>query len=68
MSQLRTAHTADVDHTTLAAARALLEDVFAGEMTAHDWEHSLGSCSGFCLARGRVGEAEGRPVRTERCS
>ena len=26
----------------LAAARALLEDVFAGEMTECDWEHALG--------------------------
>ena len=38
---IRTAHTADVDATTLAAARALLYEVF-GDMTEHDWEHSLG--------------------------
>jgi len=42
MSQLRTAHTADLDQPTLGAARALLDDVFEGEMTDHDWEHSLG--------------------------
>jgi aminoglycoside 2'-N-acetyltransferase I len=39
---VRTAHTADLDAATLAAARALLEDVFDGELTAEDWEHCLG--------------------------
>jgi aminoglycoside 2'-N-acetyltransferase I len=39
---VRTAHTADLDATTLAAARTLLEDVFDGELTAEDWEHCLG--------------------------
>jgi len=42
MSELRTAHTADLDHATLTAVRALLDDVFAGDMTDHDWEHALG--------------------------
>ena len=27
---------------TLEAARALLDDVFEGDMTDHDWEHALG--------------------------
>jgi aminoglycoside 2'-N-acetyltransferase I len=39
---LRTAHTADLDRATLDAARALLEAVFEGELTDHDWEHALG--------------------------
>jgi aminoglycoside 2'-N-acetyltransferase I len=39
---VRVAHTADLDATTLAAARALLDDVFAGELDDHDWEHALG--------------------------
>jgi aminoglycoside 2'-N-acetyltransferase I len=39
---LRTVHTADLDAATLAAARALLDEVFAGELTDQDWEHSLG--------------------------
>ena len=39
---IRTAHTSELDAPTLAAARALLEDVFAGELTAEDWEHCLG--------------------------
>jgi aminoglycoside 2'-N-acetyltransferase I len=38
----RTAHTSELDAATLAAARALLDGVFAGEFDADDWEHSLG--------------------------
>jgi aminoglycoside 2'-N-acetyltransferase I len=39
---VRTAHTADLDAATLAAARTLLDEVFEGELTEDDWEHSLG--------------------------
>ena len=39
---MRTAHTSELDAATLAAARALLDEVFAGELTDHDWEHALG--------------------------
>ena len=39
---LRTAHTADLDPATLAAARTLLDEVFEGELTDSDWEHGLG--------------------------
>ncbi|MFN2555436.1 MAG: GNAT family N-acetyltransferase [Nitriliruptorales bacterium] len=42
MIEVRTAHTADLPATTLSAARGLLEEVFEGEMTDHDWEHALG--------------------------
>jgi aminoglycoside 2'-N-acetyltransferase I len=42
VSDLRTGHTADLDPGTLRAARALLDEVFAGEMTDDDWEHALG--------------------------
>jgi aminoglycoside 2'-N-acetyltransferase I len=41
MTDVRTAHTSDLDVATLAAARALLYDVF-DDMTEEDWEHSLG--------------------------
>jgi aminoglycoside 2'-N-acetyltransferase I len=41
MAELQTAHTAELDAATLAAARALLPDVF-DDMTDHDWEHALG--------------------------
>lgn len=40
--QVRTAHTADLDAATLDAARALLNEVFDGELTDDDWDHSLG--------------------------
>lgn len=39
---IQTAHTADLDAATLAAAHALLDDAFAGDMTEDDWDHSLG--------------------------
>jgi len=42
VTQLRTAHTADLDPATLAAARALLDGVFEGDFGEHDWEHALG--------------------------
>lgn len=42
MADVRTVHTAELDDTTLRAARALLDEVFAGDMTDHDWEHALG--------------------------
>jgi aminoglycoside 2'-N-acetyltransferase I len=43
MSEVRTAHTADLDAATLLAARALLEGAFAENWwTDHDWEHALG--------------------------
>lgn len=41
MSQVHIAHTADLDSATLAAARALLFDVF-DDATEDDWEHALG--------------------------
>jgi aminoglycoside 2'-N-acetyltransferase I len=42
MTEVRTVHTADLSTATLKAARALLDDVFVGEMTDDDWEHALG--------------------------
>jgi aminoglycoside 2'-N-acetyltransferase I len=39
---VRTGHTADLDQATLATTRAMLDEVFEGEMTEHDWEHALG--------------------------
>ena len=42
MTEVRTAHAADLDAALLAAARALLDDVFGGDMTDDDWEHCLG--------------------------
>jgi aminoglycoside 2'-N-acetyltransferase I len=42
MTEVQTAHTSDLDAAVLAAGRALLEAVFAGELTDADWEHALG--------------------------
>ena len=42
MSDVRTAHTANLDAATLDAARALLDAVFGPELTDDDWEHALG--------------------------
>ncbi|ASU86391.1 GNAT family N-acetyltransferase [Nocardiopsis gilva YIM 90087] len=42
MIELGTAHTAELDASVLAAARALLDEVFEGDLTDHDWEHCLG--------------------------
>jgi aminoglycoside 2'-N-acetyltransferase I len=39
---LQVAHTSQLDTIVLAAARALLDEVFEGELDDHDWEHSLG--------------------------
>ena len=54
MTELRTAHTADLDAATLAAARALLYVVFEDEMTEHDWEHCLGGVHAIAWEDGEV--------------
>jgi hypothetical protein len=50
---VRTAHTADVDATTLAAARSLLYEVF-DDMAEDDWEHCLGGIHALALEDGAV--------------
>lgn len=42
MPEIQLAHTASIDPGALRAARALLDDVFAPEMTDEDWDHALG--------------------------
>jgi aminoglycoside 2'-N-acetyltransferase I len=39
---VRTAHTADLDAATVAAARELFDEAFQGTFTDDDWEHGLG--------------------------
>jgi aminoglycoside 2'-N-acetyltransferase I len=39
---LQVGHTSEFDESVLTRARELLDTVFAGEMTDHDWEHALG--------------------------
>ncbi|MBV9161847.1 MAG: GNAT family N-acetyltransferase [Pseudonocardiales bacterium] len=41
MTQVRTAHTAELDTATRMAVRRLLDEVF-DDMTDHDWDHALG--------------------------
>ena len=54
MSEVRTAHTADLDAATPSAARALLDDVFEGELTDHDWEHALGGVHALAWEDGEL--------------
>ncbi|MDT0308675.1 GNAT family N-acetyltransferase [Streptomyces sp. DSM 44917] len=42
MTEVRTAHTADLDAATLTAARVLLDEVFEGDLSDQDWDHALG--------------------------
>lgn len=51
---VRTAHTADLDPTTLAAAHALLADVFRGDWSEHDWEHALGGVHALAWEDGEL--------------
>ncbi|WP_376775127.1 GNAT family N-acetyltransferase [Saccharopolyspora phatthalungensis] len=53
MAELRLAHTADLDGTTIKAARALLWDVF-DDMTEHDWEHCLGGIHALVWEHGEL--------------
>jgi aminoglycoside 2'-N-acetyltransferase I len=51
---IRTAHTADLDAATLAAARDLLVEVFEGDLTTHDWEHALGGVHALAWQGGEL--------------
>ena len=42
MSELKIAHTADLDAATLAAARTLLYEALPHDFEEYDWEHALG--------------------------
>lgn len=74
MTELRVAHTAELEPATLRAARALLDEVFPGEMTDQDWEHALGGLHALAWEEGElVGHASviqrrllhgGRALRT----
>jgi aminoglycoside 2'-N-acetyltransferase I len=74
MIEVRTAHTADVHQATLDAARTLLDAVFQGDMSDHDWEHALGGVHALAWEGGElVGHASviqrrllhgGRALRT----
>ncbi|CAM3324691.1 GNAT family N-acetyltransferase [Kibdelosporangium persicum] len=73
VTQLRIAHTADLDAATAAAARALMDVAFDGDFADEDWEHALGGMHALLwdgpdlIAHGAVGQRrmiiEGRPLR-----
>ncbi|ONI81347.1 aminoglycoside 2'-N-acetyltransferase [Actinosynnema sp. ALI-1.44] len=42
MTQLQTAHTADLDTATRSAIRALMLSAFDGDFSDDDWNHALG--------------------------
>src|SRR3954464_84842 len=65
--QGRTAHPADLDAATLRAARGLLENVFAGDLDDHDWEHALGGVHALVFEDGAlVGHGSGGARRLVR--
>jgi aminoglycoside 2'-N-acetyltransferase I len=51
---IQVGHTADFDRSVLAEARDLLDVVFDGEMTDHDWEHALGGMHTIAWRDGSV--------------
>jgi aminoglycoside 2'-N-acetyltransferase I len=53
MAEIVVAHTGQLDAATLAAARALLFEVF-DDMTDDDWEHSLGGMHALAREAGEV--------------
>jgi aminoglycoside 2'-N-acetyltransferase I len=54
MLEIRIAHTADLAPETLAAARALLDEVFEGDMSDQDWEHALGGMHALAWEDGEL--------------
>jgi aminoglycoside 2'-N-acetyltransferase I len=74
MTEIRLAHTGALEPESLAAARALLEEVFTEGLEEHDWEHALGGMHALAYEDGvLVGHASlvmrrllhgGRALRT----
>ncbi|RNL85206.1 GNAT family N-acetyltransferase [Halostreptopolyspora alba] len=54
MTEVATAHTAELGSGTLSAARSLLDDAFGGEFTDSDWEHSLGGVHALLWREGEL--------------
>lgn len=61
MTEIHTAHTADLGIATLKAARDLLDDVFEPDMTDHDWEHALGGVHALVWDAYELGALHLRP-------
>src|SRR3712207_1131866 len=51
---LRVAHTSELEPPLLAAARAMLVEVFEGDFDEHDWEHSLGGMHALAYEDGEL--------------
>nr|WP_049571843.1 GNAT family N-acetyltransferase [Streptomyces sp. SBT349] len=74
MTEVRTAHTADLDTATLTTVRDLLDRAFEGDLADLDWEHALGGMHALAYDAGElVGHASvvqrrvlhaGRSLRT----
>jgi aminoglycoside 2'-N-acetyltransferase I len=74
MTDVRTAHTAELDADKLKAIRALLDAAFEGDFTDTDWDHTLGGMhalvweDGELIAHGAVVQRRllhaGRALRT----
>jgi aminoglycoside 2'-N-acetyltransferase I len=74
MPSIWTARTAEIEPELLAQIRALLEEVFAGDFTEHDWQHALGGLHALAyegdelVGHGSVVErrleCDGRALRT----
>ncbi|MDX3233140.1 GNAT family N-acetyltransferase [Streptomyces sp. ME19-01-6] len=55
MTDVRTAHTADLDPASLKAVRAFLTyEVFEGDLSDQDWEHALGGIHALAWEDGKL--------------
>ena len=54
MSEVRTAHTAELDAATLVATHALLVAVFEDDFSDSDWEHALGGVHALAWEEGEL--------------
>ena len=54
MRKVVVAHTGQLEPSVLAAARDLLQHVFAGELTDEDWEHCLGGVHALAYEAGSL--------------
>jgi aminoglycoside 2'-N-acetyltransferase I len=71
---MQLAHTSELDADTLTSARALLDEVFAPDMSDDDWDHALGGVHALVWEEGAlIGHAsvvqrrllyDGRALRT----
>ncbi|MFD7237202.1 GNAT family N-acetyltransferase [Streptomyces syringium] len=54
MTDVRTAHTADLTDAELAAIRTLLDDAFEGDFSDDDWDHTVGGVHALVLDAGEL--------------